>query len=176
MPAYNSAASAAQEHRGFWTILLLNLTMRSLMMYAAGGSVGLVMLESVLRRKAPESLFRPSNLIDLGTTYSRSISRWVGFQFARFTDIYYLIKEFFPYEDIQRLGGSLWRLCISPFQALKGYHDYYTAGMTPLQYGIVSSAIVIGLLGLGLRYYWKPEHSAMIYNVFHGLRKESDQG
>lgn len=152
------------------TTLLAMITAKTLIYGGFGVGTGLIVLESVGRRKFPESVFRPSNGIDHLTDLSVRAWTWAGFQFARCTDLYYILQEYFPYEDIRRLGGSTAHLVVSPFKALKGYHDYYTSGMTPLQYGIVSSAIVVAALGLGIRYYWRPEFNTMFYNGFHNLR------
>ena len=67
------------------------------------GIISLTGIESYFRRNYPDSSFRPTIAMSLLTTKSRVFFHYLGYQFARLTDIYYIIKEYFPYEDIRSL-------------------------------------------------------------------------
>ena len=153
-------------------MLKLMTNMKVMMTAFVFSAIALIFLESTSRKNFPNSMLRPTNTIDYLTTLLTRFFSWIGFQFARLTDIYYLIKELFPYEDIRRLTSSIWNLFASFFHLFKGYHDYYTDALTPLQYGLVSSSIVIGLLGLSFHYFWRPSYGLMLYNIFHNIRSK----
>lgn len=134
-------------------------------------SIYLIVLESFCHTNSPESLLRPTIFIDYCAAYSRSIWSWCGFQFARFTNLYYFIKEFVPFEDIQHLIDSIYYLMISPFEILRGYYNYYMVGVTPLQYGLISSLIATGIISLIIKLYWKKQYSCYLYHKYHSFRK-----
>jgi len=136
---------------------------------AIGGpalAIGVIMMESVGRRKFPESLFRPTNLMNLLTDKSNIFFTNLGHYFAKFTNLYTLMVEYFPVQEIRDLSEGTLALAITPFSVLKGYHDYYTQAMTPIQYGIVSSAIVVGLGTAAGYYYWQPNWTDHIKGYF----------
>jgi len=110
----------------------------------------LVVVESYFRRTNQTSRYRPSNLIEELAERCRSVFRWIGFQIARLTDLYYWIKEYFPYEDICRLVKVTSDLVVSPFWAIKGWYSYYSASMSNVQFGVLTSILVIcGLMIVG---------------------------
>lgn len=137
--------------------------------YFMGGILVLVVTETITRKHIPESYFRPTNTMSLITNQSQIVFRWLGFQFARITDLVYYIREYFPYQDICNLLSSTWQMVKTPFQYFgTGWYDYFAdmvsnyykdwlegTALDPMGYGVMSTGLAVATL------------SATAYYVFY---------
>ena len=143
--------------------------MSSVLFYVCIAFSSLVVIESACRRSTAyqDSYLRPTVVIDAATEWCatqmaafvdmcRRCCEWLGRQFARFTNLYYLLKELFPYEDICNLCNASWsficmlacqvaELVCTPVSFVKGYYDYFLGNTTPFVYGVVSTLIVVSV-------------------------------
>lgn len=86
---------------------------------------GVVGLENYFRRNHPESSKRPSTCLNNVAIKCSSFFTWVGYQVAKFTDIYYFIKEFIG-QDCLNILTTFSEIIISPFRTIQGFFEYYT--------------------------------------------------
>lgn len=119
-------------------------------------TVKILFIENYCRRNQEmnQSLMRPSVMLTELANQSRRLFSWMGFQFARLTDICYWIYEYLA-EDLFNILKPLWRLLFSWLQFFKGFVDYYLSGVTwvTLSVGVIGSLLVVVGIFYGASYY-----------------------
>jgi len=123
--------------------------------------VGLVVVtlfvENFCRRTLEynHSLLRPSVMISELDSQFRSLFNWLGFQFARITNIFYWVYEYLV-EDLVNIINPLGHLMFSWMQFFKGYMDYYLSGLTWVMpgLGIIGSVLVVSSVFCAVNYYY----------------------
>lgn len=115
----------------------------------AGISIFVLILESALRINDP-AYPRPSTIITLCAAFISEWAYYIGQQIARFTDVWYIIKEIFG-NDLKALGTAVYNLCKSPFYLGKGYIVYYLDSIMPADAAILAIVLVI----IVISYYYR---------------------
>jgi len=100
-----------------------NLTMTSNIARYILASWALVLTESILRVNAP-TFARPSTLMNSTASFIAEWAYWLGYQVARITDLYYLVKKYIG-DDVVVLIVASWNLIKAPLEAACGYIAYY---------------------------------------------------
>jgi len=101
-----------------------NLTYSVLTSFAV--TVSVLVLENNCRRneKYASSMIRPSFMLNEIYIFFSDTFEWIGFQFARLTDLYYWIREYIL-EDLVNILHPAIKICLSWNGFLNGYSDYY---------------------------------------------------
>lgn len=80
--------------------------------------------EGQFRRVAPDSAWRPSIILTASATRAEAMFLWIGWQWGRFTNIYYWIKDLCV--DFAAMIEPLCMLFLTPVYTVHGFADYYT--------------------------------------------------
>lgn len=89
-------------------------------------TVSVLILENNCRRNKTynKSMIRPSFMLnEIYISFSDTFD-WIGFQFAKLTDLYYWIREYIL-EDLVNILRPTIKICLSWLEFFKGYYDYY---------------------------------------------------
>ena len=70
------------------------VTSRNALIVLTVSATGLVVFESVCRRHRPTAVYRPSIAIARTNVHMSRAFEWLGYQFARFTNVFQWLKEY----------------------------------------------------------------------------------
>ena len=118
--------------------------LRQAVLWTVPAFVALLLVETTVRRMAPNSVIRPSLLIRRLADAVRWLLRHAGHYLGLVTDLARWLRDIFK-DDLLNLLGAFWHLLTSGVSFFKGYLYYYIPAntKTPFHLGVAQTVLIL---------------------------------